>query len=60
MVRVGFLHPKHAKLLRWEGLIQGSSNAQGEDLSRVDGVDDAVVPETGGAVEGRAFVVVLG
>ena len=52
------LHPKHPKLLRREGLVQRGSDAQGEDFARVDGVDDAIVPEAGGAVEGRAFVII--
>ena len=30
------LHPKHSKLLRREGLVQRSGDAQGEDLVRVD------------------------
>src|SRR5581483_5007978 len=55
-----WLHAEDAEAGRGDGRAGGGGQAEAEDEARVDRVDQAVVPQTRGAVVGAALALVLG
>src|SRR6266702_6812915 len=54
-----FLHPEHPKWSIRHGCIKRCCNTQGQHCARITWVNNAIVPETGSAIVGITFILVL-